>query len=75
MGLARIRVSTECRELLPPDFTLIPINRDGMFLWRYPSGHPAWTLSSTLPGWSSDFPLRVTEAATRPTGPLLFYHS
>ncbi len=40
-----------------------------MFLWRFPSGYPAWALPSTLPVRSSDFPLRRIGAATQPTGP------
>jgi len=55
-----------------PISPLLRRHRSGLFLWHFPSGHPAWTLSSTLPVWSSDFPLSLNEssrAATRPTDP------
>ena len=66
VGLARRRVTTVGRELLPPDFTLTPASRSGMFLWRFPSGYPAWALPSTLPVGARTF---LSDCSERPPSP------
>jgi len=41
-----------------------------MFLWHYPSGFPAWTLSSTLPGGARTFlSLGMRRRSGRPAYP------
>jgi len=62
--------------LLPHHFTLAPtIGRGGVFLWHFPSGHPAWELPSTLARWSSDFPPPGAKTEERSPGLLdhLYY--
>ncbi len=34
-GLPALRITTQCRELLPHVFTLIHLKADGYFLWHY----------------------------------------
>ena len=45
-------------------------NRDGMFLWHFPSGYPAWALPSILPGGARTFLSDKIGAATRSPWPL-----
>ena len=58
-----------CGELLPRLFTLTnigkPIKAD-YFLWRFPSGHPARTLSGIVSLRSPDFPptIKVSDCPT-----------
>ncbi len=58
-GFARHRCRHRSGELLPHHFTLIPIHRDGMFLWHFP--YPItyitgpWALPSLLPGGARTF--------------------
>ena len=54
-GLPGLRCRHRSGELLPRRFTLIPINRDGMFLWHFPSGHPAPPLAGILPSGARTF--------------------
>jgi len=45
-------------------------SRGGMFLWHFPSGFPAWTLSSTLPGGARTFlSLGMRRRSGRPAYP------
>ena len=65
--------------LLPHRFTLTtpnpgplrPPGRGGLFLWRYPSGHPARALPGTVALGSPDFPRKgqALSAAVQPSAP------
>ena len=55
-GLPGSRYYYRDGELLPRHFTLTPIrHRGGMFLWHFPSGHPAPPLAGILPGGARTF--------------------
>ena len=54
-GLPSLQCYHWSGELLPHLFTLVPENRDGMFLWHFPSGSPAPPLAGILPGGARTF--------------------
>ena len=54
-GLPGPRCHHRGGELLPRRFTLTPTGRGGMFLWHFPSGHPAPPLAGILPGGARTF--------------------
>ena len=54
-GLPGLRCRHRSGELLPRRFTLTPSVRGGMFLWHFPSGHPAPPLAGILPGGARTF--------------------
>ena len=66
-GLPGLRCHHRSGELLPHLFTLIPTCRDGMFLWHFPSGHPAPPLAGILPGGARTF-LLPDASGRRPPG-------
>ena len=54
-GLPGLQCYHQSGELLPRPFTLTPRFRGGMFLWHFPSGHPAPPLAGILPGGARTF--------------------
>jgi hypothetical protein len=46
-----------------------------MFLWHFPSGHPAWPLASTMPCGVRTFLERPVSARDRPAGRTQFNYN
>ena len=68
-GFGRHAAHTTPGGLLPHHFTLILPRRDGIFLFHFPSGYPAWGLPSALPGGARTFlPPPERGAVTQPAG-------
>ena len=80
-GVYPARLSPSARCALTAPFRPYPIRRSGgMFLWHFPSGRPARSLTGITALWSPDFPLCRSQrkrhahpAATRRTFPLRDY--
>ena len=71
-GLAQPAGHPTAGALLPHHFTLTSRRQagGGLFLWRFPEGHPYWELPSALSRWSSDFPRPPVFKRPRPPGHL-----
>jgi hypothetical protein len=73
-GFGRHAVRTTPGGLLPHHFTLVLPKKNGMFLFHFPSGYPAWELPSALPGGARTFlPSPERGAVTQPAGPRQLY--